>query len=420
MSERWKLYGVPWLGFIMLLGIHLWRIGLPAQLVSDEVSFVRDGQSYLLHQAYFDPHPPLGKLQLGLVFSVFGYSPLTWRLLNAVEGALIVPLLWWLAWRLTRRRAAAALAVVLTLLDGLLLVDSRLGLINVPYLLYSLAALASVFKAIEAPRPARWLAAAGVMIGAAVSVKWLALMIVLPAVGLWFWPNLFGQNRRPDQSQPNPWVTGGLLVLVPFVLYWLTFLIHFHWLRQPSAFLATNLKMLDYHLSVPSTGDPYAQPWWGWLILWQPFRYWSQALGQNISAIWSLPNPWLWSTGVVAFGYSLVRGWRRPFTRLPTIFLIAAWLPFAVIPRLMYSYHALPFNLMLLLLLAVIGGNVWAKFRWPVVGYCGVALAVFLWFAPWYLNLPLSHQQYRLRQWLPKWGIIVVPSPSGVPTARPR
>lgn len=420
MSKQGRNLWWPWLGFLLAIGLRLWQLGMPTTLVSDEISFVRDGQRYLIQQAYFDPHPPLGKEQLGAVFTFFGYTPFTWRIINAVEGALLAPLLWWLAWRLTRRRAAAALAVVFTLLDGLLLVDSRLGLINVPYLLYSLAALAAVLKALEARRPTRWLAAAGLAAGAAVSVKWLALSIVLPSVGLWFWPNLFGQTRRSDQAKANPWLASGLLILLPLALYWLAFFVHFHWLHQPSTFLATNLKMLNYHLSVPAAGDPYAQPRWGWLVMWQPFLYWSQVVGTKVSAVWSLPNPWLWWTGVVAFVGSLITGWRRPARRLLTIFLLASWLPFAFIQRIMYSYHALPFDLFLILLLAVIGGELWTRFRWAVIGYVAVALAVFLWFAPWYLNLPLSRTQYRWRQWLPRWGVIAAPSPSQVPMSAPR
>jgi len=56
----------------LALSLHLWHLGLPAQLVSDEVSFVTDGWSYTAHQPYFDPHPPLGKLEIGLAIKVFG------------------------------------------------------------------------------------------------------------------------------------------------------------------------------------------------------------------------------------------------------------------------------------------------------------------------------------------------------------
>lgn len=403
MSVRGKIYLVPWLGFVMALGMHLWHLDQPAQLVSDEFSFVNEGHDYVTHQNYFDPHPPLGKLELGVVFSLAGYSPFTWRVLNAVEGALIVPLLWWLVWRLTRQRVAANVVVILALLDGFLLVESRLGLINVPYILYSLSALACVLKALEQKRPGWWLLSAGILIGAAVSVKWLALLIIIPAIILWWWPGLFGQPRAaPAGRRMNLLAVSALLVL-PLVIYSTAFWLHFHWLGIQSNFWPLNAQMLNYHLSVPATGDPYANQWWGWLLLWRPFVYWSHDVGQKLSSIWSLPNPWTWWTGVVIFLYSLVRGWREPATRLLATFLLITWIPFALIHRIMYSYHAMLFDMVLLMLVAVWLGQRWDKQRQWVVAYLIAAALVFVWFAPLYLHLPLSIQQQHWRQWLPAW-----------------
>ncbi len=403
-NERMKNWW-PWLGFVVALSMHLWQLEQPAQLVSDEVFFVNDGHDYVTHQTYFDPHPPLGKLQLGAVFSLAGFTPFTWRIINAVEGALIVPLLWWLVWRLTRQRTAANLAVILALADGMLLVESRLGLINVPYVLYSLAALAAVLKALDTRRPNGWLVTAGVMIGAGLAVKWLALLITAPAIALCFWPQIFGQHRDHNQTSGKKMFAAVCLLCIPAAVYWLVYRIHVGWLGISSGFWHLNLQMLNYHLSVPAVGDPYAAPWWGWLILWRPFVYWSRVVGEKMSAIWSLPNPWIWWTGVAIFLFSLIKGWRSPATRLLNILLLTTWLPFAVINRIMYSYHALPFDLILIMLIAVWLGQWWQKYRRWIATYLTVAGLVFAWFAPWYLNGPLSQPQQKLRQWLPTWTV---------------
>ncbi len=403
MSDRWKLYLVPWLGFVLALGMHLWHLSQPATIVSDETFFVRDGQDYVLAQPYFDPHPPLGKLQLAAVFTFFGYTPFTWRIVNAVEGALLVPVLWWLVWRLSRNRVAANLVVLLSLLDGFLLVESRLGLINVPYILYSFAALAGVLKALESRRPAWWLLSAGTLIGLGVSVKWLAAMIIVPALLLWSWPKLFGQERSFKQSGWIWVISFVTLILLPGVIYQFVFRLHFGWLGVPDTFWQTNIHMLNYHLSVPSHGDPYAQPWWGWLVMWQPFVYWTQSAGSKMSVIWSLPNPWLWWTGVVAFGYSLIHGWTRPPMRLLNVLLLMTWLPFAFIHRVMYSYHAMPFGLLTIMLVAILFGQRWKDHRPQTIAYLAIGIIIFLWFSPLYLNMPLTRQQQRWRQWLPRW-----------------
>lgn len=403
MTTSWKLYAFPCLGFIIALGMHLWHLNLPAQIVSDEVSFVNEGHDYVLHQSYFDPHPPLGKLQLGAVFSLFGFSPLTWRILNAVEGALIVPLLWWIVWRMTRQRVAASIVVLLALMDGFLLVESRLGMINVPYVFYSLMALAVVLKALEKQRPRWWLFLAGAFIGAAISVKWLGLMICLPTIALWFWPQFFLQ-KKVALTTPKVLVWGmTALLVVPLFIYTLAFQVHFHWLGQVSHFWSLNAQMLNYHLMVPATGDPQAVPWWGWLLAWRPFVYWAQQAGEKLSSIWSMPNPWIWWTGILFFGFNLIRGWRAPATRLITVLLLTTWLPFAFVHRIMYSYHAMPFDIILLILVAVMLGRWWSTKRKLVIAYLALTALVFMWFSPVYLNVPLRERQQSARQWLPSW-----------------
>lgn len=393
----------PIVGFVVAIGFHLWHLNQPPTLVSDEVFFVQEGHDYLLGHKYFDPHPPLGKLELGGMFTIFGYSPLTWRALNAVEGALMIPLVWWLTWRLTWRRSAAAIAMILVLLDGLLLVDSRLGLINVPYVLYSFGALACILQALTAKKPRWWLMAAGTLVGAGLSVKWLAALLAIPTVGLWFWPKLFLLSPSAESPQTSRWWSVGSLLVWPLVIYGLVFQWHFTWLHIPSDFWATNIKMLNYHLSVPTVGDPYAQPWWGWFLVWRPFVYWSQTIGPRVASIWSMGNPWMWWTGAAIFISSLITGWRQPARRLLNIFLLCAWLPFVVIPRMMYSYHALPFGLLLAMLIAVTIDR-W-RTKWWAIGYLVIASIVFIWFCPWWLNIPLSQTQFRLRQWLPSWRI---------------
>lgn len=400
-----KQYWFPWCCFIIALSLRLWNLGTPPQIVSDEISFVNDGRDYVTHQTYFDPHPPLGKMEIGAAIKLFGDRPYVWRFVGAIEGALIAPLLWWIVWRLTRRRAAANIAAILTLLDGLLLVDSRLGLINVPYLLAALAALACALKALEARRPWRWLLTAGICVGAAIATKWLAVLVAAPLVAMWLWPTTFGQRRHPEQLRQPCWLIVATLGIVPLIIYWLVFVVHFAWLGIPQAFWSANMQMLNYHLSVPAIGDPNQQPWWGWLLAWRPFPYWTDVSNGQISIIRSLPNPWLWWSGSVLVVWGLVRGWHSGTGRLMNALLLCAWIPFAFIQRVMYSYHGLLFDIWMIVLLAAVLGRWWEQHRRPVMVYLFIATAAFVWFAPWYLNIPLSLRQHKLRQWLPTWTI---------------
>lgn len=405
MTSRTRRYLIPWLGFAVALGLHLWHLGLPNTMTGDEVFFVRDAQSYLVHQSYFDPHPPFGKVLIGSMIAVFGDTAFVWRLGNAVLGALLVPLIWWLAWRLTKREGAAHLAATLTLLDGLLLVDSRMGVINMPLIVLSVVGVAAILKALEHSRPRWWLVVAGTALGLSISTKWIGMLAVVPALSLWFWPKIFGQPRLSPWNRSEQWWSIGWLIAWPIIIYVLIFAWHFAWLHLPSSFWATNVDMLNYHLSVPSTGDPHAQPWSGWLLAWRPFLYNSSIDGDTVRTIAALPNPWLWWSGAAVFLVSLWRGWRAPATRLLNIFLLFAWLPFALIQRVMYSYHMLLFDVWLLVLLAIWLDRQWARRRWFVLAYVALAAIVWLWFFPLYTNQPLSTVALQWRWWLPSWNL---------------
>lgn len=334
----------------------------------------------------------------------FGYHPIVWRSVDAVGGALIIPLIWWIVWRMTKKRAVANIAMTLTLLDGLLLVDSRLGLINILYILPALAALASTLKSLENRRPGLWLFIAGTCFGAAVATKWLALLVGGPMFIVWLWPQYFGEQKQARTL--TTWLIGlGWLVVWPAIVYWLVFVWHFAWQGIAPSFIDTNLKMLNYHLSVPSSGDVYRQPWWGWLLAWRPFPYWHDLQSGYQNTVMSLPNPWIWWTGAVIFLINLVRGWRDSVTRVLNMFLLFAWIPFAFIQRIMYSYHALLFDVWLIVLVSVFLGRWWDRRRPYVWVYLAIAAAVFVWFLPWYLNLPLTPAQHELRRWLPTWNI---------------
>ncbi|MBI5467396.1 MAG: phospholipid carrier-dependent glycosyltransferase [Candidatus Kerfeldbacteria bacterium] len=395
----------PWLGFLIALGFHLWHLSIPATIVSDEVFFVTDARNYLTHTTYTDAHPPLGKLQMASILAAAGDAPTMWRIFNAVAGAFIIPVLWWLVWLISKRETAARLAVVLSLLDGFLLVDSRLGLINIPYILYSLLALSLTIFALRSARPWAILTGAAVAAGLALATKWLSLTMLVPALAIWVWPHWFGFERRSHPTARQFAWSLILLIGVPILVYTKVFWLHFTWLGIPADFWGANVQLLQYHLAVPPTGDPYGAPWWGWLLLWRPFLYWSHTAGNTISVIWSMANPWLWWTGAAVFLYTLVTGWHQPAKRFLLVLLLMTWIPFGFIQRIMYSYHAIPFGLFVIALVSIWLSEQWPKRRRLVVGYILAAVFVFAWFLPWYLNLPLTTEQYRWRTWLPSWTI---------------
>lgn len=397
-----RRFWVPVALGLATLGLNFWQLDQPARLMSDEWYFVQDAEQYVLGRPYADVHPPLGKLQLGLMFTWFGSSPMTWRAGNALLGAIIVVVAWWCVWRLTRRAGAAHAAALLVAVSGVLTTESRSGLINLPYIFYGLLLAAFVLAALQSPRPRRWIIAAGTAAGLALSVKWLAFAYVIPALALWFFPTWFGFERSPVRSAAWRIESIGWLVLWPVALYGLTFAWHFAWLGQPIDIIGAHAQMLNHHLGT-QTGHPYRLAWWAWPYLGQPFPYWSEIERGRLAMAWSLPNPVLWVVGWLTLGWGLLWRRRAPAVRWLAVASISSWIPFIFIQRDMFMYHVVPMTLWLAMLTGIVVSAWWSRRRLVVAAILSFVIASFVWFLPWYLHLPMSEAQHRLRQWLPTW-----------------
>ncbi|WP_170189531.1 phospholipid carrier-dependent glycosyltransferase, partial [Geitlerinema sp. P-1104] len=208
--------------FVLSLWLRFWQLNRLNTLIFDEIYFADHGFSYLKQLDLFDVHPPLGKyfLALGIwlhahlfggaeVFraarEVGDLDAIAYRWLNAFTGSLIPLLVGAIAYQWTHRDRLTLLAAGFTALDGLLLVESRLSLINVYLLFFGLLGLWCFGQAIAQNMAFKWLIAAGLFWGASASVKWN---------GLGFWLGFFIlyslawileelQQWRPPKPKPD-------------------------------------------------------------------------------------------------------------------------------------------------------------------------------------------------------------------------
>lgn len=106
--EEWIWTGVY--TFLSML-TRFWRIGAANYVVWDEAHFGKFGSHYINRDFYFDVHPPLGKMLVGLAGLLSGYNggfefksgveypadlPHTsMRVMLASFGVMLVPVAWW-------------------------------------------------------------------------------------------------------------------------------------------------------------------------------------------------------------------------------------------------------------------------------------------------------------------------------------
>lgn len=106
-------------------------IGKSNFVVWDEAHFGKFGTHYLKREFYFDVHPPLGKMLVGLVGGLAGYTgnfefksgaqypedvPYTaMRVMLSIFGVLMVPLAWYTAREMGMGHRASHIVTIMTL-----------------------------------------------------------------------------------------------------------------------------------------------------------------------------------------------------------------------------------------------------------------------------------------------------------------
>lgn len=373
----------------------------------DERLFEPYAAAYFTGRFYFDVHPPLGKLLIAGAAKLLGVHAATLgqadpavvlRVLPALAGAALVPLMWLMLRQLGAGRAAAALGATLVLLDNALLVQSRFILLDTMLMAFGVGAITLYLAARVRAGPTRFalLAACGVCAGASASVKWtglaalgLVLLALLTAVA--------SGRRRPSLVVAE----AATVIATAAAVYVASFAIHFALLRNsgsgdawmPPAFQATlrgnprydpaarqslleslvvlNRAMARAHHSIPAAHLAFASKWYTWPLMLRPLHYWTgDALPAGRAAnIHLFGNPVVWYGALIGMIVAIVVAARAesPLSghRAATAFLTAGfainYVPFAFVSRELFIYSYLP---ALLFAIALASYGAGEMFRW--------------------------------------------------------
>ncbi|HQH21649.1 MAG TPA: phospholipid carrier-dependent glycosyltransferase, partial [Thermoleophilia bacterium] len=135
-------------------------------------------------------HPDLAKLAIAAGILVAGDGPWGWRLPGALAGVALVALVFPLARRLGLSDEWALAALILAASDPMLMLHSRLAVLDIYVALFTALAVYLGLRHVESGFRAGWLVACGAALGAAVASKWSGLL-ALPAVLLVVVPPLW-------------------------------------------------------------------------------------------------------------------------------------------------------------------------------------------------------------------------------------
>ncbi|XP_041353357.1 protein O-mannosyl-transferase 2-like [Gigantopelta aegis] len=266
------------------LALRLYNIDIPAHICWDETHFGKMGSWYINRTFFFDVHPPLGKMLIGLAGVLTGYDGsfpfakpgdeygetpyVGMRIFCALCGSMLAPLAFKIVWQLTGSIVASIMSSTLILFDVGCITLSRHILLD-PILLffimlstYSVLMFLSMRKRPFSVKWWGWMVFTGISLGCAVGVKFVGLFVVFlvgftTVFDLW---NLLGDRGLTMFDIMKHFMARAVcLILVPIVCYMLFFAVHFRVLKNSgngdgfysSAFQSQLVGNKLYNVSMP-------------------------------------------------------------------------------------------------------------------------------------------------------------------------
>ena len=405
--------------FLYAVAQILFLIGInaPRGYDFDESHYVPAAKQVL--QLESDPnreHPPLGKLLMAIGIGLFGDRPLGWRFMSTVFGALTLVgmYLWGLA--LFSDRSVALWAALLTLVNHLLYVQARIGMLDTfmfAFLAWACAAFTAAWDPdLEPGRQRRYLAFAGWTLGLAAATKWFGVVVWAACLAIILVVRAAQRSWRNPFSGITTRSAIRLLVIYPLLAYFVCFiprLLIEHrgpWYTAPSELFQMQVYMYDRQLRVPGQ-HPYISHWYQWPFLNRPIWYAFEPDGDRVHGVLLLGNPLVMWGGMLALAVCAI-DWLRVHSRaafLILFFYLTFFVSWILIPRpLALYYYYYPAGMTLSFALAYLFQRPalmrYKSVRWAVLA---AAAAVFVYFLPLLSGAPMETGAFRKWMWFQSW-----------------
>ena len=401
------------LAFMIVGGVvlRIQNVDQPSHYGFDENQYVGAAHQFLICAPDTAEccHPPLSKLLIGVGMVLFGNNPMGWRYMPLCFGLQNIVLVFLIGCSLFRDRRAGWLAAAFMAADGFYLSYSRAAL---PDMILASFVLWSLLAAVSARGWAGVLACA-VLVGLAASIKWVGLLVGIPACFAIL------MLRRV------PWYSLVAFAVVPFVHLGI-WMIGLKLIGYPNDVMSVWEEMRarqKLHLGFPHHTNPAESSWYTWLVLYHPLVIKSAFSGAKARLASSIGNPLLWITAdaclvllpVAGVAWALrARRWRERWSRLfdsrsnkALAILGVAWLSMMLLwisGRIVtYWYHYLtPWGLALTLVAGVFS-RLDRRLPRVVLAFVLAVLAVSVYFAPVWAELPISVAAAHRRLLFPLW-----------------
>ena len=372
---------------------------------------------------YESTHPPLGKILISLGVALFGMTPFGWRIVGALCGVAMIPLVYLLVAVLCKNRWAALVGAALIALDFMHLTQTRISTVDTYVVLFVL--LTFLFMAHWHNTPWRdrkgwlYLALSGLFMGCAIASKWNG---AYPMVGLAmlffisFGRKYLGSEKAADDKKyalQTILLCFVFFVAVPAAVYFASFIPVItadgfgDYFRQ---FINYQTHMYNYHANLEAEHF-FSSMWYSWPLCIKPIWYAITDTGAAASSISAFGSPAIWALTVPAAVYCLFKGTKR--REVPYLFAGLGWLssylPWVMVTRLCFIYHYFPCAVFGIVAIALAAKDLCCakpQFKKAVAVYIALCLVLFVMFLPVTTGIPVAKEYLDFLEFLPQWHFV--------------
>ena len=394
------------------------------RMMFDEIYHGRTAYEFLNNLSLYETtHPPLGKTIISIGIAVFGMNPFGWRIMCAVFGTAMVPLMYLFAWKLSHRSDIALTGGVLIATEFMHFTLSRIATIDIIVAQFIVMMFFFMFCFVQEmqnggklSKQALWLLFSGISAGLAIATKWTGLYAAAGLAVIFFTfliKHCLAGGKKLNES--SKYLTKLCIVcVISFIIIPLTFycLSYIEFVQSyPDKGLIQHAidnakSMYSYHSEVTSS-HPYESPWYSWIANRKSLLDAITSLDDNkISSISTFGNPLVVLGGFAAFVYNIYL-WRVK-KNAPAQFLSIAYLsmlmPWLFIHRTVFIYQYFGCILIMIMLICNALMQIKHKAKNKEAVIIIASLLLFVMFFPEISGIAVSRKYtQQMLEWLPTW-----------------
>ncbi|MDL2235014.1 glycosyltransferase family 39 protein [Christensenellaceae bacterium OttesenSCG-928-L17] len=391
---------------------------------------------------YENSHPPLGKVFIMLGIAVFGMNAFGWRIVGALFGIGMLPILYAFGKRIFKKTEYALFVTVLFAFDFMHFTQTRIATIDVYavffillmyYYMYQYFCMNFFVDGLRATlKP---LALAGLFFGIGAASKWTCIyagggLAVILLISLIQRAREYRAAMRSGdeslQARVRPFKKYLLLTLLWCCVFYIVLPVAIYIASYAPYMLSEKqygLKdvwdyqefMFDYHSKLTAS-HPYESPWWQWPFTLRPmWYYWGgedmpSGIVSTITASGSPAVWWLCTIATFAYIgksiYRFVYRYAQKSNATPVVFagLCANYLPWILVTRCTFIYHfftTVPFIILCAGLLLQQAEEKKPQLAWVKWAWMGATILLFLLLYPGLSGLEIPLVYARILKYLP-------------------